>query len=101
MGNEITATFVKDVSENFTGSAKLWKLSYPVNYGWGNDEEDGGKKTNYIVTSAAVVMFSGAETYIFPSDEIGNVIDWGEMNGSFRGSLDHEQAIENAGWVVA
>lgn len=91
----VTATFVKDMSKNFTGTAKLWKLSEPV------DSECDNEKTNYVVTSAAIVMFSGPETYIFPADESGNVISWLEMAGSYRGGLDHEQAIENAGWVIA
>ena len=90
----VTATFVKDMSKNFTGTAKLWKLSEPV------DCEGGNEKIDHVVTSATIVMFSGAETYIFPADESGNVVSWLEMDGSYRGGLDHEQAIENAGWII-
>jgi hypothetical protein len=46
-------------------------------------------------------MLSGPETYIFPSDETGKVIDWGELDGSYRGGLSHEKAIEDAGFVLA
>jgi hypothetical protein len=89
----ITATFVRDV-EGFAGTARLWKLSEPVSY-----EE--GKTTDRVITSATSVMFTGAETYIFPANAGGVVIDWLEMPGSFRGALNHEAAITRAGWEIA
>jgi hypothetical protein len=91
----ITATFIKDLN-GFSGHASLYKLSEPVGYGW--DGEKG--KTEFVVVSAANVMFSGNETYIFPADEKGEVTDWGEMPGSYRGGLSHEEAISNAGWTL-
>lgn len=46
-------------------------------------------------------MFSGPETYIFPANEDGKVVHWAELEGSFRGGLDHERALRNAGFEVA
>jgi len=91
----ITATFIKDL-DGFNGHASLYKLSEPVGYGWDGDKG----KTEYVVVSAANVLFSGNETYIFPANEKGNVSDWAEMAGSYRGGLSHEEAIINAGWTL-
>lgn len=83
-----TATLVRKLS-GFNGDARLYRLSEP------HDGHD------LVIVSAVVVMFSGPETYIFPADESGEVTDWGEMDGSFRGELDHEQALSNAGYEVS
>lgn len=96
----ITAKFERDLS-GFTGSAKLWSLSEEVPYGFQKDDSVECNKTKYVATSATDVMLSGAETFIFPTDENGSVLDWSEMEGSFRGSLNHEQAILNAGWEIS
>lgn len=45
-------------------------------------------------------MFSGPETYIFPADKTGEIVNWSELDGSFKGGLDHEQALVNAGFEV-
>lgn len=81
-----TATFIKDLEQCDTRvstnrSQKLWRV----------DE-------HFVVTSAACVM-GESETYVFPSDENGKVTDWGELDGSFKGDLDHGRAIE--GYVAA
>lgn len=82
-----TAMFVKKL-EGFTGDARLYKVSPPLE---GNA---------YVVVSATVAAFSGAETYIFPGNEKGEVVEWGELEGSFRGALDHEKALANAGYMI-
>jgi hypothetical protein len=86
------ATFVKRC-EWGVGEAQLWKVSEPVEY-------DDGKRTEFIAVSAARVPYSGPETYIFPADEEGNVLDWGELDGSYRGGLDHREAIRGAGYTI-
>ena len=60
---------------------------------------DGGEH-EYVITSAANAMFSGPETYIFPADEAGDVADFSELDGSYKGDLDHQRAIINAGYEV-
>lgn len=90
----ITATLVTATpSGRFSGDARLYRLSAPVSH------EEG--VTEYVIVSAADVMFSGPETYIFPADADGNVISWLGMPGSFRGAADHEEALRRAGWAVA
>lgn len=54
----------------------------------------------HVVVSANNVPFGGPETYIFPSDADGNVEDWLELPGSFKGGMDHAEALANAGYEV-
>jgi len=82
------AIFCKDVSEKFSGDAELYRMDPPLN-GY-----------EYVVSSAAMAMFTGPETYLFGADENGEVLDWMELDGSIRGVYDPEGAIETAGYVI-
>ena len=66
----------------------LWKAEPPLE---GNE---------YIITSASNVMFTGAETYIFPADKDGNITDWCELPGSYRGELNHKRCFSNIGYCI-
>jgi hypothetical protein len=88
-----TAKLIMNI-KGWRGDARLYKLSEPVEY---NAEE---KKTKFVIVSAVHTSFSGSETYIFPANKDGAVTDWGELEGSFRGGLDHVVALENAGFTV-
>jgi hypothetical protein len=85
-----TATFVKKV--NGTGDGRVYRLNPPI------DAEGGASE--YVWVSATVVPFSGPETYIFPCDADGNVTDWLELDGSYRGGLSHADALQNAGYEI-
>lgn len=95
-----TATFVKDVSTDFRGTAHLFRLDPPVTYR--NYTIDGtvALTSDHVIVSAADVPFSGPETYIFPANTAGGIADWGELEGSFRGGLDIEEALGRAGYEV-
>jgi len=83
------AEFIKSLGGSWNGDARLYKLTPPL---------DGAE---YVVVSAVVPFFSGPETYIFPSNKKGEVESWmEEMEGSFRGALDHVEALGNAGYEV-
>ena len=84
MSEKKTAEFVTDLA----GDARLYKVKPKM-----------GKFT-YVVVSAAVVPFSGPETYIFGANKDGEVTEWGELDGSYRGGLDHDRALKNAGYEV-
>lgn len=56
---------------------------------------DGNK---FVITSTTNVQFSGPETYMFASDEKGNIIEWCELAGSYRGGLVHKTCFENIGY---
>ena len=91
-----TATFIKEITV-WAGHAKLYKLDPPMN----TDHYDGGKKTTtHVVVSAACVM-GMPETYIFATDDNGKVANWGALEGSEKGDLDHERALQRAGYEVA
>jgi hypothetical protein len=92
-----TATFIRQLP-NWRGDARLYRLSQPVRY---TDSD----ATTYVVVSAVELpavlsQRSDCETYIFPSDDEGEVLAWSELPGSTRGTLFHEVAIEEAGWVL-
>ena len=93
----ITVTYIRTLT-GFVSEARLYKLSEPIIVNWNVDKD--GVATNYVIVSAVNVPYSGPETYIFPADNDGDVIDWLEMEGSFKGSLDHEAAIHYAGWEL-
>ena len=52
------------------------------------------------MVSATHVLFSGPETYIFPANEQGEVINWLELDGSYKGRLSHEKALNNAEYEI-
>ncbi len=72
----------------WSGSATLYEVSPPL------------EGHRFVVVSAAVAMFSGPETYIFPSDASGEVTDYGELDGSFSGALDHTEALRRVGYTI-
>jgi len=78
----LEAKFIKEdipKAPGLTGerSQKLWRLA------------DG----SHIVTSKVNDLYVH-ETYVFASDEHGNITDWGELAGSRRGEWSHEEAVE-------
>ena len=85
-----TATLIKDLPLDDTlVIRKLWKFDPPV--------ED---RYEFVVSSAVVAAFTGPETFLFGSDEQGNVQSFTELDGSLRGSLDHEAAVAGTGYQV-
>jgi hypothetical protein len=96
------ATLIKDCSEHFWREAKLYRVSPPVEYRISySDNDSPAKLAQYVIVSSTDVPFSGPETYIFPSDAEGNVLNWTELEGSYRGGLDIEKALSYAGFEIA
>lgn len=81
-----TATQLK-IIPTATGSVGLYQLDPP----W--------MGIKYVAVSGARTAF-GRETAIFPAEEDGNVLDWEEMPGSFKGAIDHAAALEGLGYDV-
>jgi len=84
-----TATPLKTL-DHWTGEAVLYRLDPPL--------PDSGA---YVVVSATYALFSGPETYIFTANADGDVTDWVEHPGSFRGGLDHEKALRGLGYTIS
>lgn len=86
-----TTVLIRQLPFNGAAEQKLWHVDPPVKY----QDYDTTKETEYVISSATDVPFSGPETYIFPANEKGEVIHWGELSGSYKGGLDHDEAIKN------
>lgn len=94
------ATFVR-VVPGFIGDARLYRLNPPMpTYDPDNEWETPSEPAEYVVVSGTVVMYSGRETYIFAANADGRIVDWSELDGSFRGGIDHERALRGAGYTV-
>ena len=96
-----TAKYIKKMKK--WGDANLYQLSEPLEYDkpWDDEDKTPAKETSYVVVSAVIALYSGAETYIFATDKDGNVLDWGELDGSYRGGLSHDEALQRAGYSVS
>jgi len=86
------AVFLRKLSD-FRGVAKLYQLDPPM-----KDYDD--KEHEFVIVSAAIAPYSGPETYVFPADANGNIISWGEMPASQRGTLSHKLVLTEAGYMI-
>ncbi len=86
MTHKKTATRIGIRLYGWKGDARLYKLSPPL------------KGYDFVVVSATTVPNQGPETYIFPSEPDGQPAHWTELPGSFRGGLDHDKALRDAGY---
>lgn len=84
MNTNRTARKIKDVNDRQI----LWEVLPRI---------DGHK---YVITSVSNVQFTGPETYMFAADEKGNIINWGELPGSYRGELNHQKCFENLDYKI-
>ena len=96
-----TATFVKHtgVKNDMVVQQSLYRLDPPLRaHSWDDDEEVPAYE--YVVVSAANVIFSGPETYIFGANEKGEVVDWAELPGSYKGGLSIADALMDVGYAL-
>lgn len=92
-----TATFIKQIPGK-RGDMRLYRVDPPM---VGENYTDGSELSfDHVAVSAADVPFSGPETYIFGCDSEGKNIDYLELDGSFRGGLDHATALRGAGYEI-
>lgn len=91
-----TAQFIKDLN----GTQKLYRLNPPLSDMQWDDGKKIEKAYEYVVVSATHVAFSGPKTYILGSEKDGKILCWTELPGSFQGGIDHEMALENAGYTI-
>lgn len=96
-----TATFIRDIGNPSTAPyQKLYRLSDPLEsyeYVVVSAQDFSGIK--FSVPSGLDYLFS-SETYIFGASADGNIVAWTELEGSYRGGIDHELALRNAGYAV-
>ena len=60
-------------------------------------DRKGKKEYEYVLVSAINTPFS-YETFIYPSNEEGEIICWRDLYGSQPGIFDHNKALINAGY---
>jgi hypothetical protein len=95
-----TAELIKDVSQDFRGNAKLYKLSLPVRYRDVSGETPRKRQTKFVVVSSIDLALDhgGSETFIFPADAKGKIQNWQELDGSSKGKVSHSTALDTLGF---
>lgn len=88
--------FIKDISERFSGTAHLYEVDPPVEY---LESEETSSLTHYVCASATMVPLLGPQVFIFPADENGELLDWGEIGGR-KGTLDIEKVMAEWAGIV-
>jgi len=98
-----TAELIKDVSADFRGDAKLYKLSSPVRYRDTSGETPRKRQTKFVILSSVDLALDhgGSETFIFPADGKGRIQSWVELKGSSKGKLNHDVVLGLAGFNLA
>ena len=87
-----TATLLKTQTSEADAEQRVYRLDPP--------HVEDGEIHDIVVVSAVYALFSGPETYIFPGTADGEITDFVEMAGSYRGGLDHEEALRGMGYEV-
>lgn len=96
-----TATLIKNLPTSASGATQALYLMTPPIKEEGYSEDD-ATLWNYVVVSAVRAFDTGRnETYIFPANEKGDIVSWGELDGSMRGTRSHAEALANAGYTIA
>lgn len=94
-----TATLIKSLPTSATGATQALYLMHPPIKEDGYSEDDYAL-WNYVVVSAVNAFDTGDETYIFPANEKGEIVSWGELDGSMKGTRSHAEALANAGYTI-
>lgn len=83
-----TFKFIQNIP-NHPAEQRLYALSEPL------------EEFFFVIVSAVHSAFdtNRPETYIFGSDEKGEILSWLELPGSEQGIYDHEQVLNNAGYT--
>ena len=97
-----TAELIKDVSEDFRGDAKLYKLSSPVRYIERSAETKRKRQTKFVILSSVELALDhgGSETFIFPADAKGKIQSWQELEGSARFKTSHKAVLDLVGFAL-
>lgn len=93
-----TATFVADVSEKFRGCAVLYRCDPPLK-GY-NFLDDADPPSYEYVVASSISNEWGRETYLFGADGTGRVLDWTELPGSMKDTLDHFVVFDSIGYAI-
>lgn len=93
------AQLIKDNLPGFNGHAALYKVTPPIR-DEGYDEDDATFLIHYVIASSISGGIFGAETYLFPANEDGEITSWVELEGSQKGVTFHETVLNDIGYTV-
>jgi len=94
------AVLIKDNLPGYRGRAALYKLSEPL------------EGHEFVVVSSVLITFPPSvkefindyhESFVFPADEEGNILDWGNLDGSLSYGtqpIPHEVCFQEAGYQL-
>jgi len=93
-----TATLLRHL-DGWKGDARLYRLTPPLteDRSWLAEPD---ATHEYVIVSGVTAFGGGEETFIFPALKDGHVKSWGEVEGSFQGSIDHAEALRGAGYEI-
>ena len=96
------AKFMGEAPGEWRGDARWFRMEPPMTSGEYDfdSESEVVKEYSDVILSAAMVLFTGPETYIFPANERGEIQSWIELDGSMRGTLDHNAVLSSIGYQV-
>lgn len=92
-----TAKLIKDNLKGFNGHAAFYQVNPPMTAVSWDDEP--GEKHEFVVVSSANVE-GRDETYIFPANKKGEIVDWSQMKGSDKDIYSHDAAFGNVGYNI-
>jgi hypothetical protein len=93
------AKLIKDDLTGFRGHAALYQVTPPMASSSWDGPDAPSQMNDFVVVSSANVMGRN-ETYIFPANEKGKVLDWIQMEGSQGGIYSHDDAFANVGYDI-
>ncbi len=95
-----TATLLSSRISPTGADMRMYQLSEPMVWNHWEDDEEAEEKTEYVIVSAVMAFGLSPETYIFPAHPDKGVTSYGELEGSFKGGLDHAAALRDAGYEI-
>jgi hypothetical protein len=100
MGDAKKATFVKDVSRFFTGSAALYELTPPLLLpGMDWDENDVDNVTTHVVAADAKIGGMPVGVTLYRADDTGYVTSWDRVHpNSIVDTV--QEALAAIGYVI-
>ena len=101
------AQLIEEGLPEFNGTANLYELDEYVKFDDEHDKEDDGFFFNHVIVSGVEMkealseivsphlpVMNPIETYVFPANKEGTVLNWLELPGSFKGEINHEKALD-------
>jgi hypothetical protein len=96
------ATLIKVQISGSGAIQKIYRVDPPI-CGYNDYNEEGERQeapTYDVVCVSSGFVVGQLETYIFPSDEDGEITSFLELPGSRKGGVSHEYVLEGLGYEV-